>query len=1015
MPTPTTVVISFLLLTTTAAGEPLSFQVQRQLHIPSDDGQQGIATDGQFLYVQNAQQLFKYDLNGKFIHSSPRREFHHGGIAFAHGTIYAAVSKCEPGGTEKHWIKEYDAQTLELTDTHDVGDHFTICAGGIAYRRGHFFVAESYFDSDHRDRIVEFDHNLRHVRDYAINFKSPGGIQGLEYLPATDQFQVHSHGRDFYRIDAAFTQESLQPGESTYDLQDVARLDESTLVVNHRAGQKLLFIDLKTGRSDEGEPARLACPSPGQVTWHDLELGMFVHWGVETFLDVETDTEPKMEYLERINPTSLDTDQWVSVAESMGAKYIILVAKHHGGFCLWPSKTTAYNISNAPWRDGQGDVLGDLVKSCRRRGMRLGVYVSPADFLFGAIMGGGGKTTKLEQQERYIEVYRQQLTEVLGQYGPMMEVWFDGSIDTVEVGDILKQHARGAAVFQSRYATMRWVGNEQAVAPYPAWNSLPLDEARTGVSTAAHGDPQGDVWLPNECDGRMRATWFWNSFGEDTLKSVDDLMDRYYRSVGHGAVMLLNVAPDVTGAIPQADVIRAAEFGAEVRRRFAAPVAETYGQGKTILLDLAQTTTIDHAITMEDIVHGERVRGYVIEGEVDGRWSELVTGSAIGHKKIDAFAPVTVNRVRFRATDAAAKPIIRRLSVFNTQLQATMPSQEIVCEGEYGGHLQGVATDDEFLYWSHTVQLVKTDLDGKLIHRIDVPSHHGDLTCHDGKLYIAVELGEFDQPAGRSDPWVYGYDVDDLSLLAKYSVPELVHGAGGIAYHDGRFILVGGLPEEVAEDYLFEYDQAFRFKKRHVLPSGRTRSGIQTAAYCDGHWWFGCYGSPANPGLLVANDDFLLVGQSQANFSVGIVQLDDRTVLRGECFANNRRGKALAVNVSSVPVEHIVGRWELNARHDNPTELRVDLTPHIQDAGQYMVRFQPADASQDFSIASVTLLVEGEPMAPEFARPSAKEATCALNITATPTGQPESHVIEVKLRSQSSERIPVTVLVARNE
>ena len=127
---------------------------------------------------------------------------------------------------------------------------------------------------------------------------------------------------------------------------------------------------------------------------------MFIHWGVETYLDVETDTEPKMEYLQQINPTQLDTDQWVAVAESMGATYIILVAKHHGGFCLWPTKTTAYNISNTPWRDGQGDVLGDLLKSWQRRGMKLGVYVSPADFLFGAIMSGGGKTAQPGQQQQ---------------------------------------------------------------------------------------------------------------------------------------------------------------------------------------------------------------------------------------------------------------------------------------------------------------------------------------------------------------------------------------------------------------------------------------------------------------------------------------------------------------------------------------------------------------------------------------------------------------------------------------
>ena len=760
-------------------------------------------------------------------------------------------------------------------------------------------------------------------------------------------------------------------------------------------------------------PPRLARPTPAQVAWHDLEMGMFIHWGVETYLDVETDTEPKMEYLQQINPTQLDTDQWVAVAESMGATYIILVAKHHGGFCLWPTKTTAYNISNTPWRDGQGDVLGDLVKSCRRRGMRLGVYVSPADFLFGAIMSGGGKTAQPAQQQQYIEAYRQQLTEVLSRYGPMMEVWFDGSIATVEVGDILKHHAPDAAVFQSRYATIRWVGNEEAVAPYPAWNALPLAEARSGISTAAHGDPQGDAWLPNECDGRMRATWFWNSFGEDTLKSIDDLMDRYYRSVGHGAVMLLNVAPDVTGAIPQADVIRAAEFGAEIRRRFDTPVAETDGKGETVLLELPQPATIDHAITMEEISHGERVRRYVIEGEVEGHWTELASGSAIGHTKIDAFSPVTVERVRFRATEAAATPILRKLSVFNTQLQTVAPGQPIVCAGDYGGHLQGIATDGKSLFWSHTAQLVKTDLDGKIRQRIDVPDHHGDLTWHDGKIFVAVELAEFIQPAGHADPWVYVYDAENFTLLSKHPIPELVHGAGGIAHHDGRFIVVGGLPEDVTENYLFEYDEAFRFKKRHVLTSGHTYLGIQTADYCDGHWWFGCYGSPTNPALLVVNNNFVLVGQSHTNFSVGVAQLDDRTVLRGECFANNTRGQAQAVNLSAAAIEHIVGRWKRSFRGDNLAKLRIDLTPHILDAGQYEVKFETADASAQLILAGVTLLVEGEPLAPEFARPHATEATCELNITATPTGHPESHVIEVQLSSPSKEPVSVTVLIAK--
>ena len=238
-------ILSGLLITLTAqAATPLGFRVQRQLHLPSDDGQQGIATDGKYLFVQNSQQLFKYNLAGQLIQAGPKLKLHHGGIVHLKGKIYAAVSGCEPAGTEQHFVHVYEAQSLKLTAKHKIGSHFTVCAGGIAYRKGHFFVAESFFDDDHRDRIVEFDSRFQYVKTHVVHYKSPYGIQGLEYLPATDEFQVHSHGKDFYRINADFKNNSLVGGKAAFDLQDVARLDAKTLIVNHRQAESVLFIDL---------------------------------------------------------------------------------------------------------------------------------------------------------------------------------------------------------------------------------------------------------------------------------------------------------------------------------------------------------------------------------------------------------------------------------------------------------------------------------------------------------------------------------------------------------------------------------------------------------------------------------------------------------------------------------------------------------------------------------------------------------------------------------------------------
>jgi alpha-L-fucosidase len=425
------------------------------------------------------------------------------------------------------------------------------------------------------------------------------------------------------------------------------------LIAAAQAGQS------SNAASSAAQTPRFALPTPEQAAWHDLELGMFIHFAPNTWQDQEYDDLSTP--LQKINPAQLDTDQWVRVAESMGAKYIIFVAKHVGGFCWWQTETTDYSVKSIPWRDGKADVMAMLAESCRRRGMKLGVYISPSDRKHGADVGGRCKTPA--EQTRYSAIYRQQLTELLSRYGELIEVWFDGSC-IIDVGDLLKKYVPKAMIFQGPQATIRWVGNEDGVAPYPAWNSLPLAAAKSGVATAAESRPDGDAWMPLECDARFRNTWFWNTKNASMLKNVDQLMDMYYKSVGHGAVLLLNHTPDPTGLIPEADAKRAAEFGAELQRRFGKNIAETSGQGETIELDLGKTQTIDHIITMEDIRQGERVRAYTIEALVDGMWREIGKGTAVGHKKIDRFNPIKTSKIWFRTLSSVGVPIIRKLAAF---------------------------------------------------------------------------------------------------------------------------------------------------------------------------------------------------------------------------------------------------------------------------------------------------------------------------------------------------------------
>ena len=202
----------------------------------------------------------------------------------------------------------------------------------------------------------------------------------------------------------------------------------------------------------------------------------------------------------------------------------------------------------------------------------------------------------------------------------------------------------------------------------------------------------------------------------------------------------------------------------------------------------------------------------------------------------------------------------------------------IQCEGDYEFHLQGVARDEDGdLYWSFTTELVKTDAAGRLIAKVDVPYHHGDLGYEDGRLYVAVNLGEFNEPAGQADSWVYVFDAESLELLDRHAVPEVVHGAGGMDYRDGRFYVVGGLPAGTIENYVYEYTEDFVFVARHVIASGWTSMGIQTAVWHDDQWWFGCYGEVRT--LLTTDASFRLTGHFPFDCSLGIVGVAEGRLL----------------------------------------------------------------------------------------------------------------------------------------
>ncbi len=410
----------------------------------------------------------------------------------------------------------------------------------------------------------------------------------------------------------------------------------------------------------------LARPSEVQYRWHEQERIMFVCLDPCTWQGREYDNHSTS--LLRINPSKLNTDQWCKAALSWGAKEILYVAKHTGGFCWWNTMTSDYGIRNTPWREGKGDVLKDLSESCRKYGLNLGIYVYPGDDTWGAGIGSGGKTADSSKQEAYNQVFRQQLTEVLSNYGHITEVWFDGSC-TIDVSDILDKYASESAIFQGQKATLRWPGTESGKLFYPAWNTLRSEILKTGIATQYDDDPDGDAWAPLEADVTLyNHNWFWSAANEKKRRTVDELMDIYYKSAGYGGVLLLNSTPDTTGLIPFNDMILYSEIGKNISRRFDNPLASLKDtSGISFEIPLNKTAWINHVVLKEDYRYGHRIREYVIEGYSESGWKVLAKGSAVGRMKIDPFLSMAVSKVRLRITKYADLPLIRSFAVYNVE------------------------------------------------------------------------------------------------------------------------------------------------------------------------------------------------------------------------------------------------------------------------------------------------------------------------------------------------------------
>lgn len=427
-------------------------------------------------------------------------------------------------------------------------------------------------------------------------------------------------------------------------------------------------------------------PSQQQLEWQKLELTAFLHFGINTFTNREWGDgkeDPKL-----FNPTQLDAEQWARTLKEAGFKMVILTAKHHDGFCLWPTETTRHSVASSPWKEGKGDVVKELKEACDKYGLKFGVYLSPWD-RNAACYG---------DSPEYNKFFVKQLTELLTNYGEIHEVWFDGACGEGPNGKkqvydwdtFYKtiQQLQPNAVMAIMGDDVRWVGNEKGFGRETEWSATALvpgiynraDSINKALGLRNKSEDLGSrdllaranelFWYPSEVDVSIRPGWFYHSTEDNQVKSLAHLVDIYFESVGYNSVLLLNIPPDTRGLIHENDVQRLRELGEYIDRTFATDYSQDGNrkivgkEGDSFEITMTENVPINTLMLQENIAEGQRIEEFTVEASINGVWETIAEGTTVGYKRLVRFNDIVADKLRVTINRTRADFSILRTGLF---------------------------------------------------------------------------------------------------------------------------------------------------------------------------------------------------------------------------------------------------------------------------------------------------------------------------------------------------------------